>query len=171
MKIITGIGSRETPTHILEEMTKIGEWIKSNNMILRSGHADGADWAFEQGAQENSVIYLPWKSFNDHLISRANYVVIELEDKYNELTNKFHPYPKGLSRGARLLMNRNSCQILGKDLDEPTDVIIYWALEDKKGNAIGGTGQAIRIAKSLNIPMYNMLHHHYSTFNKIIELL
>ena len=74
MYSIAGIGSRETPQPVLDEMKKIGEWCKEINFTLRSGHAEGADWFFEQGAQENCTAYLPWAGFNNELESNAKHV-------------------------------------------------------------------------------------------------
>ena len=49
-KVIAGVGSRQTPQHVLGEMVSIGAWARNNKVYVRSGHADGADWAFELGA-------------------------------------------------------------------------------------------------------------------------
>jgi hypothetical protein len=58
-----------------------------------------------------------------------------------------------LSYGAKKLMARNCHQVLGQDLKTPVDFIVCWT---KNGNINGGTGQALRIAKKLNIPVYNL---------------
>lgn len=52
-KIYTGIGSRETPPDILELMTKIARFMFKQGFTLRSGGADGADSAFEAGAEND----------------------------------------------------------------------------------------------------------------------
>ena len=73
----TGIGSRETPSHILELMTKIAKYLDSLGFILRSGGAPGADTAFANGAV-NKQIFIPWKNFNGinyyvfHILSRLS---------------------------------------------------------------------------------------------------
>ena len=72
MFIISGVGSRETPENILTEMTAIGAFCRENKILLRSGHADGADFAFELGAQEACVAYLPWNGFNRQKTSLAS---------------------------------------------------------------------------------------------------
>ena len=51
------------------------------------------------------------------------------------------------------LMARNCYQVLGKDLETPSEFIICWT---KDGQATGGTGQALRIAKKNNIPVFNL---------------
>ena len=163
--IITGIGSRETPNKIMLEMEAIGKYCLENNISVRSGHADGADWAFEKGSQQRCIAYLPWQNFNSNLKSNARIVVVPYDDKYYEITKTFHPNAKALSRGAVLLMNRNSCQVLGLNLDKPTNCIVCWT---KDGNDSGGTGQALRIAKFYNIPIFNMFYQDMNTAEKII---
>ena len=48
---------------------------------------------------------------------------------------------------------RNGCQVLGLNLDDPVDAVVCWTKDGKGG---GGTGQAIRIAKSRNIPIFDI---------------
>ena len=48
-RFYAGIGSRETPIPILNQMTRIGSFLAPKNYTLRSGGAKGADSAFEQG--------------------------------------------------------------------------------------------------------------------------
>jgi predicted Rossmann fold nucleotide-binding protein DprA/Smf involved in DNA uptake len=45
----TGIGNRSTPTALLPVLTKISQILANKGLILRSGGAEGADEAFEQG--------------------------------------------------------------------------------------------------------------------------
>lgn len=50
------------------------------------------------------------------------------------------------------LQARNSYQILGLDLNTPSNFVICWT---KNGKGSGGTGQAIRIARAYNIPIFD----------------
>lgn len=50
-------------------------------------------------------------------------------------------------------MSRNSYQVLEKDLNTPVEFVLCWT---KDGKASGGTGQAMRIAKDKNIPIFNL---------------
>jgi len=68
------------------------------------------------------------------------------------MAEKFHPYWHNLSQGARKLQARNNYQVLGWDLNTPSEFIICWT---KKGKGQGGAGQAIRIAKAYNIPVFD----------------
>lgn len=141
-----GIGSRETPQEFLELFTRVAKYLSLNACILRSGGAKGSDKAFELGAT-NKEIYLPWKGFegNDSDLIVENVKAFEIAEKY-------HPRWNYLSQGAKRLQARNSHQILGWNLESPSDFVICWT---KGGKGNGGTGQAIRIAKDNNIPVFD----------------
>jgi predicted Rossmann fold nucleotide-binding protein DprA/Smf involved in DNA uptake len=47
-----GIGSRETPENVLKIMTQLGYSLAKKDFILRSGGANGADLAFENGCDK-----------------------------------------------------------------------------------------------------------------------
>ncbi len=162
--IISGIGSRETPTHIQEQMFQIGVWCLENQVWVRSGHADGADWAFEQGAQEYCLAYLPWLGFNKHLTSRARWCIPQVTSAMLDITKKYHPAYEKLSPGGLQLMARNACQILGVSLKDPVNAVVCWT---KDGEPSGGTGQAIRIAMDRGIPILNMYHQQFYDHLKV----
>jgi len=150
MKYYTGIGSRSTPPEILSQMTNIAIFLCETGYVLRSGGASGADTAFEAGVSDpdKKDIYLPWKGFNGN--SSPHYRVT---DEALKLAAKVHPAWDKLSQGARLLMGRNGYQVLGFGLRIPSEFLICWT---KSGKEIGGTAQAIKIAQSLSIPVYNL---------------
>lgn len=146
-----GIGSRETPTEILELFENIGTCLANKGLILRSGHAPGADKAFEKGCDKvngKKEIFLPWRGFEG---SSSDLVVCD--QKAWEIAEEHHPYWHNLSDGARKLQARNSHQVLGWDLETPSKFVICWT---KGGKGSGGTGQAIRIAKHYNIPIFDV---------------
>lgn len=151
MNVYTGIGSRETPKEILSIFEYIGLWLASKGYILRSGHAAGADSAFECGCDAAGgckEIYLPWKGFNgsdSKLILRDN-------DDAISIAMHYHPAFDRLSNGAKKLQARNAYQIFGYNLDTPSDFVVCWT---KGGKGSGGTGQAIRIAKDNSIPVFD----------------
>src|SRR3990167_3476548 len=166
MTILTCIGSRKTPSQILTEMIKIGSFCKEHEIIVRSGHAEGADWAFEKGAQQLCIAYIPWESFNREWKSQAKKVCIDMDDKVRDIVKRYHPAPDKLSSGAWKLMTRTCYQVLGPFLDDPSNAIICWTAD---GLENGGTSQALRIARAYNIPIFNMFHEKHSTAEKIIE--
>lgn len=151
--IYTGIGSRETPQSILSLMKDYSVKMAKDNHILRSGGANGADSAFEEGClSENGKmeIYLPWKGFEN---KSGNGYISDIPKEAFDIAAKFHPNWNACSFGARKLHSRNICQILGKDLNTKTDLVVCWT---KDGKASGGTGQAIRIAEHYGIRILNL---------------
>ncbi|AMO43504.1 hypothetical protein [Pseudomonas phage K4] len=169
----SGIGSRETPEEIQAEMTRLASFLEANRFILRSGGADGADMAFENGVNDKEYkhIYLPWKEFNDNKSHRY-----PAKPEAFEVASKFHPAWSYLKQGAKRLHARNVHQVLGDKLDTPSKVIICWTpdgCEDGKNTskATGGTGGAIRIATHYNIPIVNMTNDKWqSRLNEILEI-
>lgn len=151
--VITGIGSRQTPANILSKMTQIGKWARENRVWVRSGHADGADWAFESGAQNYCIGYLPWAGFNTHLKSAAKQIVPDTSSFLSSLVYKYHPAPHMLSSGAFKLMCRNGAQVLGAQGNNKSHCVICWTPD---GEHSGGTGQALRIARFNAVPVFNL---------------
>ena len=146
--IYTGIGSRDTPTGVLRMMTKIAQGLaKTDDAILRSGGAKGADSAFEDGADKKEI-YLPWKGFNDN-----DSPLFDITNEAYEMAKHYHPAWNRCSSAARKFHARNCYQVLGKDLDTPTDLVICWT---PGGKITGGTGQALRIALDYNININNL---------------
>lgn len=118
---------------------------------LRSGGAQGADRAFEIGCDYKSIgtkeIYLPVKGFQGNNSKRYN-----VSQEAMAIAAKFHPRWDPLPTFVKLLMGRNAYQILGANLNTPSDFMICWTLE---GNVVGGTGQALRMAAYYEIPIIN----------------
>lgn len=145
-----GIGSRETPTYVLEYFVKIAAYLASKGFILRSGGDEGADKSFEIGCDKMrgyKEIYLPWKGFE-----KSSSPLIVSDVKAFEIAEQFHPNWNRLSDGAKKLQARNSHQVLGWDLETPSSFVICWT---KNGKGQGGTGQALRIAKHYGIPIFD----------------
>ena len=69
-----------------------------------------------------------------------------------EIAKEFHPAWDKLSPAAKKLQARNCYQVLGYDLETPSQFVVCWT---PRGSGSGGTGQAIRIAKSHNIPIFD----------------
>lgn len=148
MKYYSGIGSRQTPIKVCELFTEIASKLELDGYILRSGAADGADSAFERGVNKinNKEIFLPWLGFNNHPSKLLPC------DNCMEIASQVHPKWNSLSAGAKKLHARNIKQILGNDLNSPVDFVLCWT---DGGNTIGGTATAIKLAKFLDIPIFN----------------
>lgn len=147
-KYYAGIGSRETPSEVLAEMTSIAKRLEAKGYVLRSGGADGADTAFEAGST-NKRIYLPWSGFNGR-----KGIVCGNVPTHALIARKFHPKWSALTRGAQLLHTRNVSQVLGFYPETThSEFIVCWT---PGGKGSGGTGQAIRIARAYSIPVYDL---------------
>lgn len=159
-----GIGSRETPLDIQLIMTIIGKELSKNQFILRSGGAPGADSAFEAGAdaddpegiKSNKEIFLPWSGFNNKVskFSRPSKEAFKVASTYHKAWLR-------LSLGAQKLMARNTYQIMGYDLKTHSEFVVCWTSDgceshETRVRDTGGTGQAIAIASTLGIPVYNL---------------
>lgn len=163
MKFYTGIGSRSTPRDVLYQMSELSLYL-SHTWVLRSGGADGADTAFEQGAISGNGerrIYLPWKNYNGHssqlcdIPQKAFNVAMSV---WNKTTNV--PW-YNLKQSVRLLMARNVLQVLGDDVFTPSAFVVCWTPDGCTSGAqrrkeTGGTGQAIAIADKCGIPVFNL---------------
>lgn len=140
MKIYAGIGSRKTPEPILGIMRMIANALAHKGYTVRSGHAMGADVAFETAAAYAgglTEIYRPHD--------------VRLE--WMEYASYFHPNWSACSHDAKLLHARNSAIVLGPNLNDPVEFIVCWT---PAGAITGGTGQALRIAAKHKIPVYNL---------------
>lgn len=158
MMTYTGVGSRETPPGILAKMTELASLLAVSEYTLRSGGADGADAAFEAGAGAKTEIFLPWAGFNGHRSPR-HYIS---EAAFAE-ARKVHPVWGNLTPKVRALHARNTYQVLGQDLDDPSDFLVCWTPDgcEKEAARIsltGGTGTAIVLARRHNIRVFNLFH-------------
>jgi len=171
--IVTGIGSRETPESELILLTRIGAAVEKKNGRGRSGGAGGADLAFERGFTDprNIDVIVPWKGFlpkdmtqrdvdaflgRPRPISGPGAPVMLPWDKRQEAEEKashYHPAWHKCSPGAKSLHTRNIPQVVGLQLDRPADVVVAWTVD---GKATGGTGQAIRMAQDIGVPVANL---------------
>jgi hypothetical protein len=181
----SGIGSRETPADVCRDMTLICSRLAARGFTLRSGGAPGADLACEaQVGPASKEIFLPWKGFNGSKsslypssLSDAAIAAeamrqapsfdpsallrfdgsaaspLELAVRALLIAKHFHPAWDRCSQAAQKLHSRNVPQILGRTLDKPVRFALCWT---KDGRASGGTGQALRVAQHLNIPILNL---------------
>ena len=151
----TGIGSRNTPQDILDLIDLIALKLEKNGYILRSGGANGADLAFEWNVSHKEI-YLPWRNFNG---SSSSFTIPSIE-AFN-MAKPHHPNWDNLSPAVKKLMARNAHQVLGRDLNDASQFVLCWTPDgcengETRSSRTGGTGLAIALASSLNIPVYNL---------------
>lgn len=147
MKYYTGVGSRNTPRDILQLMGDIAHKLAVRNFILRSGGAKGADKAFEYGAGPLAVKHI--------------YYADQANDAAMAIAKQFHPAWNRCNDYARKLHGRNAFQVLGDNLNEPSNFLICWTSDGCISHSTrtiktSGTGTAISIAEAYNIPIFNL---------------
>lgn len=147
-----GIGPRNTPIPVCEEMFSVAQQLDSQGWVVRSGHAEGADQAWECGHHpDRREIYLPWTGFNNGF--GRNIVVAPYNCEIEAVAKMAHPRWEYLKQGAQKLMARNVSIILGPELDDPVEFVAYWSPMKK---VEGGTGNAVRLAIQYGIPAFNI---------------
>jgi len=179
MKCYTGVGSRRTPQRILDAMVLIGERLASMGYCLRSGGAEGADRAFEDGcdiASGRKRIYVPWDGFQGNAIDNMS-VFPGVDDHSMSVAEKYHPAWHRVGRAGRKLMARNTYQVLDWDednigLEAKASMLVCWTPDGATGTTTtktGGTGQAIRIAGAHGVRIFNL--QKTSHLNHLLESL
>lgn len=157
--LYAGIGSRQTPPAVLDYMRRVAFRLAKRGYVLRSGAADGADAAFEEGCKQaggRMEIWLPWRGFNGHADTG-----LYPSERHAQMAATVHPAWDRLSRGPRALHSRNAGQVLGADLATPVSFVLCWTpdgceSEKSRTRTTGGTGTAIVLAAQNSIPVFNL---------------
>lgn len=156
-----GVGARKTPPPVLDLMRGVGARLSEAGAHLRSGGAAGADTAFFEGARDAgegaAEIFLPKprRDVPDGILASS--------PVFDRMARNFHPKPAAITpdpgnpndRRAHLmrLMSRNGNQVFGRDFTNPSCGLVCWT---PGGRGEGGTGQAIRLARSTGIPVLDL---------------
>lgn len=148
-KTYAGIGSQETPEDICYFFTNFAAYAENHGWLLRSGGANGADTAFENGVKHpiNKDIFLPWGAFNGN-----KSMLIKPSPLAFEMASRIHPNWEACSEGTKKLHARNIHQVLGSTLNDPVRFVICWT---KNAEPVGGTATALRVAGMYHVPIFN----------------
>lgn len=156
-----GIGAhKDTPDNILEIMKDIASHLATEGWTLRSGAADQSDSAFERGADRvngTKEIWLPWSGYN-HSRSELNPDKYPFTAEEIDFTAMFHPAWDKCTPSIQKLHQRNTRIIIGNqelhgEYVQFCKFVVCWT---KNGIVTGGTGQGLRIATALHIPIFNL---------------
>lgn len=155
----TGVGSRETPHDVFKILSGYAEALALAGHTGRSGGADGADTAIEEGIDRvngRKQIFLPWRGFNGNKSS-----FFGVTDDALEIAATAHPAWASLTRAAKTMHGRNVFQVLGENLSAPSRFVLCWTadgLEHEKDRTrrSGGTATAIVLALRHNVPVFNL---------------
>lgn len=171
-----GIGSRETTPegkNLLKQA--FFELATLYGIGCRSGGAAGADMACEAGCdlgRGQKQIFLPWEGFMPYpkvlgspkrFSTEPGVFFIQEAEALRRATavaEHFHPGFGTMGQGVKKLMIRNSFQILGPAClkQSMSNMVVCWAKPTGPTSVAGGTGQAVRIAEALRIPVFNLWH-------------
>ncbi len=151
-KRIAIIGSREPRESQVTFARSAAGSALARGWDIATGAAEGIDLIAMETAEFMCLsprlhIYLPWNTYNKHLIpSGANVYTYSYKNKdWAESVSKYHPSGGRLSQGAFKMMARNYGIVINSD--------VVLAMPSAKLGG-GGTGQGIRIAAALDIPLY-----------------
>lgn len=179
----TGIGSRETPEEVCKQIRHLAGHFALSGFILRSGKADGSDYAFQRGVElmlkgtglredlhPYAEVYKPWPSFNHQYCGDWD---VELDNLPNvleaeEIASKTHPAWDRLKQGARKMHTRNVYQVLGKNLKSPSNFLVCYAPPvGDKGAVKGGTNTAVQLALQHDVPVFNL--HRKADLGRLVQ--
>jgi len=149
--LYTGIGAKDTPPAMLAIIEKLAAYMARQGYVLRSGAAEGASTGFEKGCVEangKKAIYLPWRGFNGN-----NSTLYNLPERALSIVKDFNPAWSTLSESGKKLQARYALALLGPELTTPSMCVICYTAGGKQK---GGTGQALKIAKNHNIPIFDL---------------
>lgn len=170
MMYYTGIGSREITGEEAHKIRVISKKL-SSKYIVYSGNAEGSDITFQEGSGGKCVIFLPWLSFNTDVYNINNsiaYFDVGNTTVGKEYAMKHHDSYGTLTQGGKRLMCRNSHQILGYK-DYPRTSFVVYCAKEIGGVPKGGTAQAVKIARSLGIPTFNIRNNEIEKLSNYLK--
>jgi hypothetical protein len=136
----------------------IAQQLEQSHWLLRSGHAQGADQAFEIGTNRMEI-HLPWAGYANASHGYP-YIVPKPTPEVAEIAERYHPKWSELSTPVKLLMCRNVTIVLGLDLDAPAKMVVCWT---EGARLIGGTAHGIKVAQAYDIPVFNLAEKEQQT--------
>lgn len=173
-----GIGSRQITGSSSRLMMLYACCMAMMGAKLRSGGASGNDTSFETGARiaydalsekfdlppgayaQVMDIFLPFNGFNGRQVNSAAGYHYHPSKEAENLAAQYHPGWSRMGTYPRAMMSRNSLQVMGASMSAPARFVVCETADGAYTGGMttsktGGTGQAIRIASALNVPVYN----------------
>lgn len=176
------VGSRAVTGGLSYELIKLSVVLALSGYRQLSGAANGTDTSSEFGAKlaydlltkklnlthkgysEVMKIFLPWNGFSGRFISEKDGYIGEnkqLNQFAMQIAQNHYEAWDYSSDSVKSLMTRNVHQVLNDDLSSYVKFVIAYTSDGVKDGSLtttktGGTGQAIRIAKTYGIPVFNL---------------
>jgi hypothetical protein len=168
-----GIGSRDTPGAVLAVCEQIARALAARGWRLRTGHAPGADQAFERGAGANADVFLPWPAFEQAVPVRGAAYGRPAAGAL-EIAREHSADWAVLGSDVRALRARNCHQILGATLAEAARFAVCWTADgtlDGRVPGPDGTAHTLRLCAALKVPVYNLARpEHLALIGSCLEL-
>lgn len=160
IRYYSGVGSRETPPEVLNQMYDIAGDLACLGYRLRSGGAKGADEFFYKGAGALAggfEIFLPkekFRGFISQVLGDGSFITHEIAPEAFETAEKLLGPSHWANLGDNKIFHARNChQVLGANLDSPVDFVLCWT---EGGKQVGGTATAMKLATNHGIPIVNM---------------
>lgn len=172
MKTYAGVGSRSTPIEVGHKMVEYAERLAKLDYVLVSGgarkkkHAPpdvvSADHVFEYGAAKANGKMIIYRAFVNKFVACSADAIIRVpnDNLYENAVafikhNGIIPWFDKMTSWAKLLHARNYYQNIQEN-GHKVDFVIAYAPLDEKGEPMGGTRTAIKIAHALGVKCYNL---------------
>lgn len=180
--IFTIIGNRNTPAEICNHYVPVVKALLKAGHVGRSGGALGMDHVLTRAIEElraegfndfDATVYIPTRRFNGlhwgNLGHRVHYVGwFKNYAQATEMASQYHDVWHLCDEFSRQAHARNMYEVLGTELAVPSDFIITYAKTNRKGIVTGGTGTAIKLAQTHQIPIFN---EYVTSFDELEEFL
>lgn len=163
---VTFVGSRKVTRQGLSIGLQAKEILLKNQCIFRSGNALGFDQIVSMYVPvSHREIYLPYQRFGPAGSELVDGIVLDTKGhtyaKAQQFVYQCHPCHEKLKQHHLCYLIRDVYQVLGKDLQHPSSVVVCWTPDGAETAAectrqTGGTGMAIRIANAFGIPVVNL---------------
>lgn len=163
---VTFVGSRKITREGLAIGLQAKDILIRNVRILRSGNALGFDQIVSMYVpNQQKELYLPYAGFGPFLSKEIKILIPDTHwttyEKAKEMVWKYHPVHEKLPKSILSYLIRDVYQVLGKDLNHPSDVVVCWTPDGATCATMctrqtGGTAMAIRIADAHGIPVFNL---------------
>lgn len=159
-RYFTGVGARYgVPSDVYDRVDSIGRYLIGIGYRNRTGDAVGMDAAWRKVCAHACDFYAPRNRSNP--LADAKIITGEHYVRAKNITRQYHPYFHNLGDFEAELHIRNVFEVLGDELNNPSEFLVCWTkdgAEKKTTRETGGTGQAIRLAIAYDIPVFNLYH-------------
>lgn len=158
-RIFTGIGASDTPASACAWLQDLSRQLAAAGWLARSGGADGADTAVEQGvAQAGGLmdLHLPWRGYNN----RAS-AFFGAQPEAMRLAESVYPRWQEVSASVQRIFGSCVHQLLGAQLQRPSDLVLVWTAdgcetEAERSRRTGGSAIVIVLAHRRGVPVFNL---------------